>query len=50
MLAISVWLAIRDAVSSISGGRLPANLDTPATPERVLDAVEDMAKRAKEVL
>ena len=45
MLAISVWLAIRDAVSSISGGKLPANLDAPATPERVLFAVEDMKRR-----
>ncbi len=45
MLAISVWLALRDAVSSISGGRLAANLDAPATPERVLFAVEDMKQR-----
>ncbi len=42
MLAISVWLALRDAVSSLSGGRLAANLDAPATPERVLMAVEEM--------
>ncbi|MEO0546663.1 MAG: xanthine dehydrogenase molybdopterin binding subunit [Pseudomonadota bacterium] len=48
MLAISVWLALRDAVSSLSGGRLPAKLDAPATPERVLFAVEDMQARLVE--
>ena len=47
MLAISVWLAIRDAVSSISGGKLPANLDAPATPERVLFSVADMKSRVE---
>jgi len=45
MLAISVWLALRDAVSSLSGGKLPSNLDAPATPERVLMAVEDMKRQ-----
>ena len=45
MLAISVWLALRDAVSALSGGKLPARLDAPATPERVLFAVEDMKQR-----
>ncbi len=45
MLAISVWLAIRDAVASLSGHRLTPKLDAPATPERVLAAVDDMRKR-----
>ena len=45
MLAISVPHAISDAISSLSGGRLLANLDMPATPERILAAVEDMNKR-----
>ncbi len=49
MLAISVWLAIRDAISSISGGKLPASLDAPATPERVLFSVADMKQRCKEI-
>lgn len=39
MLAISVWSALRDAISSLSDYRLSPNLDTPATPERVLNAV-----------
>ncbi|MFG1349130.1 xanthine dehydrogenase molybdopterin binding subunit [Xanthobacter autotrophicus] len=38
MLAISVWLAIRDAIASL-GGEGPIRLDAPATPERVLAAV-----------
>jgi len=46
MLAISVWLAIRDAISSLSGHRFATRLDTPATAERILDAVEDMESRA----
>ena len=49
MLAISVWLALRDAVSSLSGGKLAANLDAPATPERVLFAVEDMQRQVSEL-
>ena len=40
MLAISVWLAIRDAVAGLSDGRDPVRLDAPATPERVLMAVQ----------
>ncbi|MDP2505896.1 MULTISPECIES: xanthine dehydrogenase molybdopterin binding subunit [unclassified Oceanobacter] len=39
MLAISVWSALRDAISSLSDYQLSPDLDTPATPERVLDAV-----------
>ncbi len=39
MLAISVWCALKDAISSLSGYKLDPQLDTPATPERVLNAV-----------
>jgi xanthine dehydrogenase large subunit len=42
MLAISVYLAIRDAVASIAGHRVAPKLDAPATPERVLAAVDDI--------
>lgn len=42
MLGISVWSALRDAVSSLSGYRLSPELDTPATPERVFWAVRAM--------
>ncbi len=47
MLAISVWLAIRDAISSLADGKLAANLDAPATPEQVLHALNDMKKRVE---
>lgn len=45
MLALSVWLAIRDAISSLSDYRLAAQLDAPATPERVLAAVDAIRAR-----
>ncbi|MFG1298831.1 xanthine dehydrogenase molybdopterin binding subunit [Xanthobacter sp. V3C-3] len=38
MLAISVWLAIRDAIAGLPGEG-PVVLDAPASPERVLAAV-----------
>jgi xanthine dehydrogenase large subunit len=40
MLAISVFLAIRDAIATLADGRVPAPLDAPATPERVLAAID----------
>jgi xanthine dehydrogenase large subunit len=45
MLAISVWLAIRDAVASLADHRLSPQLDAPATPERVLAAIDDLRAR-----
>ncbi|MBM6550946.1 xanthine dehydrogenase molybdopterin binding subunit [Marinomonas ostreistagni] len=45
MLAISVWAALRDAISSLSGYNVSPPLDTPATPERVLNAIM-MTKQA----
>ncbi|MFP6761015.1 MAG: hypothetical protein VB856_04845 [Rhodospirillales bacterium] len=48
MLAISVWLAIRDAVASISESRLALKLNAPATPEAILMAVNDIRQRANQ--
>ena len=45
MLALSVWLAIRDAVSSLSGHTLLPDLNAPATAEAVLTAVDDIRSR-----
>jgi xanthine dehydrogenase large subunit len=45
MLAISVFRAISDAIASIAEYRLLPKLDAPATPERVLFAVEDLRAR-----
>ncbi len=39
MLAISVFHAIRDAIAAAAGGGVPA-LDAPATPERILGAID----------
>lgn len=40
MLGISVWSALRDALASLIDYRTCPPLDTPATPERVLMAIE----------
>ena len=42
MLGISVWSALRDAVASLDDYRRSPSLDTPATPERVLKACEEL--------
>jgi xanthine dehydrogenase large subunit len=47
MLGISVWSAIKDAISSLSDYQLSPVLDTPATPERVLWSVELMKAQSK---
>ena len=47
MLALSVWLAIRDAVSAAADHRAIPEIDAPATPERVLRAVDGARARAK---
>jgi xanthine dehydrogenase large subunit len=39
MLAISVYEALRDAIAAARPGQAPIQLDTPATPERVLGAI-----------
>ena len=46
MLAISVWNALRDAISSISNYQFNPDLDAPATPERVYLACGEMISRA----
>jgi xanthine dehydrogenase large subunit len=44
MLGISVLHAISDAVASFAGHRICPRLDSPATPERVLEAVERLRR------
>lgn len=46
MLAISVWLALADAVASVADRKVAPRLDAPATPERILAAVYDVRQRA----
>ncbi len=45
MLAIAVWLAIRDAIASLDDHRRAPHLDAPATPERVLLAIDELRGR-----
>ena len=47
MLAISVFLAIRDAVASIGGKGCAPELHAPATPERVLAAIDSVRGKAQ---
>jgi xanthine dehydrogenase large subunit len=43
MLAMSVWLAIRDAVAAFAPGtRAQVMLDAPAIPERIVRAINDL--------
>ena len=42
MHGISVWSAIRDAIASVSDYKLNPRLDAPATPERVLFALQEV--------
>jgi xanthine dehydrogenase large subunit len=46
MLALSAFSAIVDAVAAAGDYKAFPHLDTPATPERILMAVEDVRKRA----
>ncbi len=48
MLAISVFHAIKDAVASVGEHRLSPRLDAPATPEKILEAVEALRRRMSE--
>jgi len=42
MLGISVWCAIKDAVASLADYRVHPHIDAPATPERVLNGVNQL--------
>jgi xanthine dehydrogenase large subunit len=46
MLAISVFSALTQAVAAAGDYRVMPDLDAPATPERILMAVDDVRRRA----
>jgi xanthine dehydrogenase large subunit len=46
MLAISVFSALTDAVASVGDRKVMPDLDAPATPERILAAVEEVRRQA----
>jgi xanthine dehydrogenase large subunit len=45
MLAISVFHAIKDAIAAVCDFQASPGLDAPATPERVLLAIEALRAR-----
>jgi len=45
LLGVSAWLALKDAVAAVGDHRLLPDLDAPATPERVLLAVEALRRK-----
>jgi len=45
MLAMSVFFAIKDAISSIGNYKLIPKLDAPATPEKILMSLKDLKSR-----
>ncbi|HJS32765.1 MAG TPA: molybdopterin cofactor-binding domain-containing protein, partial [Alphaproteobacteria bacterium] len=47
MLAISAFLALSDALASVGDHAIYPSLDAPATPERILTAVERIKRAAK---
>ena len=47
MLATAVWTALKDAIGAVGGGKVAVRLDAPATPERVLAAVEQVRREAR---
>jgi xanthine dehydrogenase large subunit len=40
MLATCIWTALKDAIASVAPRRVGVTLDVPATPERILGAIE----------
>ncbi|HYE45273.1 MAG TPA: xanthine dehydrogenase molybdopterin binding subunit [Caulobacter sp.] len=46
MLAISVFSALTQAVAAVGDFKIMPDLDAPATPERILMAVDDVRRRA----
>jgi xanthine dehydrogenase large subunit len=46
MLALSAFHALRDAIASLGGPRAVPRLDAPATPERVLAAIDAVRRAA----
>lgn len=47
MLALSTWLAIKDAVSSVGLHGFEPALNLPATNEAIILAVEDLKTKMK---
>lgn len=46
LLATAVWTALKDAIGAATGRKAAVRLDAPATPERVLAAIEKLRTAA----
>ena len=47
MLATAVWTALKDAIGAVADRKVAVRLDAPATPERVLAAVEQVRRETR---
>jgi xanthine dehydrogenase large subunit len=47
LLATAVWTALKDAIGAATGNKGAVRLDAPATPERVLAAIEQSQRTAR---
>ena len=47
MLAMSVFIAIKDAKASISNYKKTPELDAPATPEKILMSINKLKRKIK---
>mgnify|MGYP001439502095 CR=1 FL=1 len=50
MLALSVFFAIRDAVARVAEYRLSPRLNVPATPQEILNSVDELRERSGKAL
>ncbi len=45
MLSMSVFFAIKNAISNLGNYKIPVDLDAPATPEKILLAIKKISKK-----
>jgi xanthine dehydrogenase large subunit len=45
LLATAVWTALKDAIGAVGDRKIAVRLDAPATPERVLSAIDQVRLR-----
>jgi xanthine dehydrogenase molybdopterin-binding subunit B len=48
MLALSTWLAIKDAISAVGNHEFEPEFSLPATNEVIVLSIEELKKRVKE--
>jgi xanthine dehydrogenase molybdopterin-binding subunit B len=48
MLALSAWLAIKDAISAVADHRIEPEFSLPATNEMILLSIEELRRKNKD--